>query len=115
MLGKMREGKQAGGGRKKPRRKPAGGPGGVLTTFYGGLDVLTDALGKSFKGKLLLNAPVREVRRTGAAGADGKFIVSAAGVEAPSRRIYLLPPRPLMPRKIFFRALTRDSRRRCRR
>ncbi len=117
MLGKMREKKQAGGGIKKAgggKVSGPGGPGGVLTTFYGGLDVLTDALGKAFKGKLLLNAPVLEVRRTGTAGTwgwrerTGNLPCPRAALTRRSRRIYLLPPRPPMPRKIFFRRSTRN-------
>ncbi|MGC2425186.1 MAG: protoporphyrinogen oxidase [Nitrospirota bacterium] len=115
MLGKMKEKKQAGGGIKKAGggiKKAGGGkvsgpagPGGVLTTFYGGLDVLTDALGKAFTGKLLLNAPVREVRRVGAAGADEKFIVSAGGLDAPLETEIFITAAPAHAAKDFLAAL----------
>jgi oxygen-dependent protoporphyrinogen oxidase len=104
LLGKMKEKKRAGGGKQAG---PAG-PGGVLTTFYGGLDVLTDALGKAFKGRLLLNAPVREVRRTGAAGAAGadeKFIVSAAGFDAPFETDIFITAAPAHAAKDFLSGL----------
>jgi protoporphyrinogen/coproporphyrinogen III oxidase len=96
MLGKMKEKKRAGGGKVSG---PAG-PGGVLTTFYGGLDVLTDALGKAFKGKLLLNAPVREVRR-----ADKKFVVAADGVGAPVETDIFITAAPAHAAKGFLSAL----------
>ena len=98
LLGKMKEKKRAGSGKVSG----PGGPGGVLTTFYGGLDVLTDALGKAFKGKLALNAPVREVRRTGAAG---KFIVSADGLDAPFETDMFITAAPAHAAKDFLSAL----------
>jgi oxygen-dependent protoporphyrinogen oxidase len=96
MLGKMKEKKRAGGG------KVAGpaGPGGVLTTFYGGLDVLTDALGKAFKGKLVLSAPVREVRRS-----DKKFVVAADGLDAPVETDIFITAAPAHAAKGFLSAL----------
>ncbi len=72
----------------------------MLTTFYGGLDVLTDALGKAFKGKLLLNAPVREVRRT-----DEKFTVSAAGLDAPFETDIFITAAPAHAAKDFLSGL----------
>jgi protoporphyrinogen/coproporphyrinogen III oxidase len=103
MLGKMREKKQAGGGIKKAGGgKAAGpaGPGGVLTTFYGGLDVLTDALGKAFKGKLVLNAPVRKVSR-----ADKKFVVAAGGLDAPVETDIFITAAPAHAAKGFLSTL----------
>jgi len=72
MLGKKREKKKEGGGKAGG---PAG-PGGVLTSFRGGLDVMTDALRADFKGTVVLGAAVRKVEK----GSDGKgFIVHADG------------------------------------
>jgi oxygen-dependent protoporphyrinogen oxidase len=60
--------------KKKGIKDNAGpaGPGGVLTSFEGGLDVLTEALRSSFKGRLLLSSPVKNVNASG-----GKFQISA--------------------------------------
>ena len=49
---------------KGPAAGPAG-PGGVLTSFEGGLDVLTESLSKAFKGTLMLKSPVNKVERAG--------------------------------------------------
>lgn len=56
----------------KDNAGPAG-PGGVLTSFEGGLDVLTEALRSSFKGRLLLSSGAKSVKVSG-----GKFIITAS-------------------------------------
>jgi protoporphyrinogen/coproporphyrinogen III oxidase len=101
MLGKMKEKKRAGGG------KAAGpaGPGGVLTTFYGGLDILTEALGKAFNGRLMLNASVREVRRTGTPGVDEKFIAYSDGLAAPLETDIFITAAPAHAAKDFLSAV----------
>ena len=78
MFGKMKEKRRARNQSTGSTGSGPAGPGGVLTTFKGGLDVLTDALGRSFKGNLLLGAGVTGVRRE-----NGRFIVSAEGLDAP--------------------------------
>ena len=62
MLGKMKDAKRD---KKTPAAGPAG-PGGVLTSFSGGLEVLTDSLRSAFKGEVVLASPVRSVTRTDA-------------------------------------------------
>ena len=64
--------------REQPAAQKAGpaGPGGVLTSFDGGLEVLTRALGKAFKGEVRLGQPVLKVEKA----ADGKgFVIHAGG------------------------------------
>ena len=61
--------------KKKEGAAKAGpaGPGGVLTSFQGGLDVMTDAVRAAFKGQVMLASPVKKVERT----PEGKFSVHA--------------------------------------
>lgn len=77
MIGKMREKKKAGA---DPSQKagPAG-PGGVLTSFEGGLEVLTRALQDSFKGVLLTGCPVTRVEKA----EGGGYVVHAGKLAAP--------------------------------
>ena len=70
LLGKRKEKKRTGAKSSGPA-----GPGGVLTSFQGGLDVLTETLKGAFKGEILLSAPVRKVSRD----ADNKGFVVHAG------------------------------------
>ncbi len=108
MFGKMKEKRQvrkstgAGGGTSEAARPANGpaGPGGVLTTFRGGLDVLTDALGKAFGGTLFLNAPVRSVRFNA-----GKFLVSAEGLDAPIETDIFITAAPAHAAKDFLAPL----------
>jgi len=67
MLGKMREKKKAG---KTGEGSGPAGPGGVLTSFEGGLEVLTRSLQDAFKGELLLGCPVNRVERSDHGGFD---------------------------------------------
>jgi len=73
------------GRQKKKEKKASGdksgpaGPGGVLTSFDGGLEVLTNALQGAFKGELVLAAPVRSVEKT----AEGGFLIHADGQAGP--------------------------------
>ncbi len=103
MFGKMKEKRRArtvsGKSEADPSAGPAG-PGGVLTTFRGGLDVLTDALGKAFKGKLFLNATVTAVRVTG-----GKFEVSAEGIDSPLETDIFISATPAHAAKDFLAPL----------
>lgn len=71
MVGKMREKKKSDAD-KSQKAGPAG-PGGVLTSFEGGLEVLTKSLQDAFTGELLLGCPVRKVERD----ADGRYVVHA--------------------------------------
>src|SRR5512135_713057 len=70
LIGKRKEKKKTGAENAGPA-----GPGGVLTSFEGGLDVLTETLKSAFKGEILLNAPVRKVSR----GEGGKGFVVHGG------------------------------------
>ena len=72
LFGKMREKKKQAGQKSGPA-----GPGGVLTSFSGGLDVLTDSLRRAFKGEVLLKNPVLAV--TQALGMKGFTIQSGSG------------------------------------
>ncbi|MGA2193031.1 MAG: protoporphyrinogen oxidase [Nitrospirota bacterium] len=74
MFGKMSDKKKE----KKTKSGPAG-PGGVLTSFEGGLDILTDSLGAAFTGELLLDSPVAKVTP----GDGGGFNIYAGGGDTP--------------------------------
>ncbi len=107
MFGKMREKRQArkstgadGGTSDAGQTAGPAGPGGVLTTFRGGLDVLTDALGKAFKGELFLNARVTAVRING-----DRFLVSADGMDAPVETDIFITAAPAHAAKDFLASL----------
>lgn len=74
MLGKMKDKKRQKGATSGPA-----GPGGVLTSFEGGLDVMTEALRRAFTGELMLGSPVRRVE----ASSDGKGFIIHAGKGSP--------------------------------
>lgn len=69
-------------GKKKRRKRKAGkqvpsaaGPGGILTSFAGGIQELTDRLGQVLQGQVRLNAEVLAIRRK----ADGWQLELADG------------------------------------
>ncbi|MBI5694251.1 MAG: protoporphyrinogen oxidase [Nitrospirae bacterium] len=74
LANKKRKEKKAGGEASGPA-----GPGGVLTSFDGGLEVLTRALQAAFKGDLLLDCPVTKVE----AKPGGGFIIHAGASGTP--------------------------------
>ncbi len=105
MFSKMKVKRQArnqsaGGGQSTGGGGGPAGPGGVLTTFRGGLDVLTDALGTAFKGKLLLDAKVTGVHIRG-----DKFIVSAEGLDTPIESDIFITAAPAHAAKDFLAPL----------
>jgi len=82
------------------------GPGGVLTSFEGGLEVLTLSLQKSFKGTLMLASPVRRVEKAASGGfrihygegrepVDADVFVSASPAYAAAE--FLAPVDPAIP------------------
>jgi len=75
LLGKMKEKKKT--ARNAPKSDMAG-PGGVLTSFEGGLEVLTQALTDAFNGRLMKSCPVRRVVRT-----DSGYEIHADGLDSP--------------------------------
>lgn len=77
MIGKMREKKKAGAD-KSQGAGPAG-PGGVLTSFEGGLEVLTRSLQEAFKGELLIGCPVTKVEKA----EGGGYTIHAGADKAP--------------------------------
>ncbi len=68
--------------KKAPSEKsgPAG-PGGVLTSFTGGLEVLTRSLQDAFKGEIFLGTPVRRVEKA----QEGGYVVHSDGGAGPFR------------------------------
>ena len=100
MFGKMKEKKRARNRSTGASGSGPAGPGGVLTTFRGGLDVLTDALGKAFKGNLLLGAGVTGVRTE-----NGRFIVSAGDIGAPIETDVFITAAPAYAAKDFLSPL----------
>ncbi len=56
------EKRRVGGGRTSDRAGPAG-PGGVLTSFTGGMQELVDALGKHLDGKVRLSTPLAGIEK----------------------------------------------------
>jgi len=72
----MREKKRQGAAPGAQKSGPAG-PGGVLTSFEGGLEVLTRSLQDAFKGELLLGCPVRKVE----SAEGGGFTIHAGSGE----------------------------------
>jgi oxygen-dependent protoporphyrinogen oxidase len=77
MIGKMKEKKKADAD-KSGKAGPAG-PGGVLTSFEGGLEVLTRSLQDAFKGELLIGCPVTKVQKA----EGGGYMVHAGADTAP--------------------------------
>ncbi len=65
--------------KKKDEKSGPAGPGGVLTSFEGGLEVLTNSLRDAFKGTIFMQAPVQKVEKD----PDGGFIVHAGGQKSP--------------------------------
>jgi oxygen-dependent protoporphyrinogen oxidase len=100
MFGKMAAARKN-KGKGKAGSGPAG-PGGVLTSFDGGLDVLTEALKSAFTGELLLDSPVRKVE----AGPDGEgFVIHAGEGQGPIHVDVLVSASPSYAASEYLRSL----------
>jgi len=97
LLGKMKEKKRA--AKDAPKSGPAG-PGGVLTSFQGGLEVLTGALTDAFNGTLLKASPVTRVVRT-----DAGYEVHADGQDSPIRVDAFVSASPAYAASVFMRGI----------
>ncbi len=100
MLGKMRERKKGVAPAGAQKSGPAG-PGGVLTSFEGGLEVLTGSLQDAFKGDLLLGCPVRRVEKA----EGGGFLIQAGSGEGPIRADVFITASPAYSASEFLSAL----------
>lgn len=100
MLGKMRERRKEAAAPGAKKSGPAG-PGGVLTSFEGGLEVLTKSLQDAFAGELLLGCPVNRVEKA----EDGGFLVYAGSGEGPVHADVFVTASPAYAASAFLSAL----------
>ncbi len=87
MLAKRSEKKAAGGGRPPKSGGPAG-PGGRLTSFSGGLDVLTDRLCRNLRLSVRTNSQATAVGRAG----DAWVVQRRSGDAVKARHVVLACP-----------------------
>jgi oxygen-dependent protoporphyrinogen oxidase len=87
MLARKLEKRKREGKAQKKSGSPAG-PGGRLTSFVGGLDVLVSGLGARLEPMIRLNHGVAKVRRDD----DGWIVICADGTEVRTRRLVLASP-----------------------
>ena len=90
MIGRLREKRRAQRAGGKPARRSGGpaGPGGWLTSFKGGLDVLVQRLQQRMGSAIKLGHEVQRISRHG----DCWEIVAAAGRQIQARRVILACP-----------------------
>lgn len=90
MIGRLRERRRAQKSGGAPLRKSGGpaGPGGWLTSFKGGLDVLVQGLQRRVDSVIRLNHEVRRILRRG----DNWEVTAADGRQIQARRVILACP-----------------------
>ena len=74
--------------REKAEKKPGPGPGGTLTSFSGGMSVLTDRIAHNLGNRIRLSTAVEHVARRG----DGFALQLADGSEEETDRLILAIP-----------------------
>jgi oxygen-dependent protoporphyrinogen oxidase len=70
------------------KNRPEAGPGGTLTSFAGGMSVLTDALAQQLGSRIQLNTAVNNISRNG----DRYTLQTADGTEHESDSVILASP-----------------------